>query len=97
MPLRHTVLLQSEWLDQTKMNDPMIGRIVILQWFDKDGKTFQLSVNEEWFEGSPEDGDGAPMPNYAYGRYFNGDTEITQEILAHFYEKANDLFSIHRK
>lgn len=96
MSLSHTVLLKSEWLDQKSMNDPMIGRIVILRWFNKDMKTFQLSVNEEWFEGSPEDGENAPTPNYHYGHYFNGETKITQKILAYFYERSSKLFSIHR-
>lgn len=93
--MKSKVILQSEWLDQTKMGDPMKGRVVLLEWLDVHDKTFQHSVNEQWFEGTIEEANKTRSPNYAYGEYFNGETVLTQQMLATFYRKANSLFSIH--
>lgn len=93
------VLLASEWLDQDRLGDPMKARIVMLLWVNLKGEPIQISTNEQWQEGTMEEAkvckNTSGKPNYAYGHYFTGETEITQAMLADFYKRCGDLFRIH--
>lgn len=86
----YEVLRASDWLDQSRSGDSMKGRVVLLAWKDEDGKTLQISTNEQWEDSRDSNWDNPEKPNYCFGHYFAD--KITDEALVNFYERSAKLF-----
>ncbi len=89
----YKIIRKTDWLDQSVSKDPMKGRVLLLEWFDKDGNTTQFSTNEQWEDSSQDNWENPTNSNIAYGNYFHGITKLNDEILFDFHYRAMKLFN----
>lgn len=92
--LKKVLVCASDWLDQTRSNDPMKGRVVLLKWInEKTGEINKFSTHEQWEQSDKENWESPSNPNYCYGEYFDSITSITDEIQQNYYKRAFKLLN----
>jgi hypothetical protein len=78
----------TDWLDQSRSNDSMRGRIVLLKWVDPDTKEIlKFSTHEQWEDSRKENWKNPKKPNYAYGHFFHVQS-VNDEIQQDYYKRA---------
>lgn len=82
------ILLSSNWKVDNDKTDGYIGmRVVILLRYDADNKPYEISVCSQSENVEKPNWRNPEKPNYIWGNYFHGDTEINYPIIKLFNEK----------